>query len=146
MLQIGSSKLDSNAPLQPMRACLAHRLGTEVLLLGVRHLPHVALPVQVMPQDVDFRVMMTFLDFYTTLLRFVHFKLYHMLGEKYPPVLDSRMDEAVAGLMAIMHRLAEAGDNAAGEGAQPHEHHAAAQLPVRAVQGCSAAPHCCCFC
>ena len=126
LLLLNASKLDSNAPLQHMHACLVHRLGTEVLLLRVWHLPHVALLVQVMPQDVDFRVMMTFLDFYTTLLRFVHFKLYHMLGEKYPPVLDGRMDEAAAGLMAIMHRLAEAGDDAAGEGPQPHVHHAAA--------------------
>ena len=77
--------------------------------------PETDVHLQVLPQDVDFRVMMTFLEFYTTLLRFVFFKLYHMLGEKYPPALDAHLDEAAAGLMAIMHRLAEAGDDAVGE-------------------------------
>lgn len=40
--------------------------------------PHVL--SQVLPADVDFRVMITFLDFYNTLLEFINFKLYHTLG------------------------------------------------------------------
>lgn len=32
---------------------------------------------QVLPNDVDYRVMLTFLEFYATMLRFVHFRLYH---------------------------------------------------------------------
>lgn len=32
---------------------------------------------QVLPTDVDYRVMLTFLEFYSTMLRFVHFRLYH---------------------------------------------------------------------
>lgn len=40
---------------------------------------------QVLPNDVDYRVMLTFLEFYHTLLRFVHFRLYRELGASYPP-------------------------------------------------------------
>ena len=32
---------------------------------------------QVLPNDVDYRVMLTFLELYATMLRFVHFRLYH---------------------------------------------------------------------
>ena len=46
--------------------------------------------------------MLTFLEFYQTLLQFVNFKLYNMLGVHYPPVVDTRLDEAAAGLAAIM--------------------------------------------
>jgi pescadillo protein len=35
---------------------------------------------QVLPADVDFTVMVTFLEFYATLVQFVMFKLYHNLG------------------------------------------------------------------
>jgi len=37
------------------------------------------------PADVDFKVMATFLEFYTTLLGFVNYKLYSDLGLVYPP-------------------------------------------------------------
>ena len=46
--------------------------------------------------------MLTFLEFYQTLLQFVNFKLYNTLGVRYPPVVDSRLDEAAAGLASIM--------------------------------------------
>ena len=46
--------------------------------------------------------MLTFLEFYQTLLQFVNFKLYNTLGVHYPPVVDTRLDEAAAGLAAIM--------------------------------------------
>ncbi|EDV22208.1 uncharacterized protein TRIADDRAFT_29327, partial [Trichoplax adhaerens] len=39
------------------------------------------------PYDVDFRVMLTFLEFYITLLGFVNFQLYHSINLKYPPQL-----------------------------------------------------------
>jgi len=39
---------------------------------------------QFMPNDVDYRVMTTFFEFYETLLNFVLFKLYNDLGVRYP--------------------------------------------------------------
>eukprot|EP00854_Cymbomonas_tetramitiformis_P014699 gene14699-17367_t len=61
---------------------------------------------QHIPIDVDYRVMTTFLDFYEVLLEFVNFKLYHQLGLKYPPNLNSHMEDAATGLMAVMHEMA----------------------------------------
>ncbi|MEW5307646.1 MAG: hypothetical protein WDW36_010025 [Sanguina aurantia] len=61
---------------------------------------------QVLPPDVDYRIMLTFLEYYTTMLQFVNFKLYHMLGLAYPPMLDPKLEEAAAGLAAIMKELA----------------------------------------
>lgn len=40
---------------------------------------------QVAPRDVDFRIMLTFLEIYETLLRFALFKLYHGMEVAYPP-------------------------------------------------------------
>jgi len=40
---------------------------------------------QKLPFDVDYKVMSTFLEFYRALLRFVNFKLFTDLGQKYPP-------------------------------------------------------------
>ena len=41
-------------------------------------------PLQI-PSTVDLRIMLTFLEFYRTLLGFVNFKLYHSVGIRYPP-------------------------------------------------------------
>nr|XP_057926345.1 pescadillo [Doryrhamphus excisus] len=41
------------------------------------------------PTDVDYRVMATFTEFYTTLLGFINFRLYHSLNLVYPPKIDS---------------------------------------------------------
>lgn len=40
------------------------------------------------PSDVDYRIMQTFVEFYTTLLGFINFKLYHGLNLHYPPKLE----------------------------------------------------------
>ncbi|CAM9686015.1 unnamed protein product, partial [Choristocarpus tenellus] len=53
------------------------------------------------PQDVDFSVMFTFLEFYETLLKFAMFKLFHTLDLRYPPVFDSELEGVDAGVMTI---------------------------------------------
>lgn len=63
---------------------------------------------QVLPSDVDFRVMLTFLEFYETLVGFVNFKLYHDLGLRYPPLLDSNLEKAANELYGLMKGLASA--------------------------------------
>lgn len=45
--------------------------------------------------------MLTFLDFYQTLVGFVNFKLYNDENLIYPPKLDVSKEEAAAGLGAI---------------------------------------------
>ncbi|CAD6910445.1 unnamed protein product [Tilletia controversa] len=57
---------------------------------------------QHVPADVDFRIMMTFLELYQTLLGFVLFKLYSDEGLVYPPKLDDGKDQAAAGLSALI--------------------------------------------
>ncbi|XP_051923296.1 pescadillo [Hippocampus zosterae] len=47
------------------------------------------------PTDVDYRVMATFTEFYTTLLGFINFRLYHSLNLVYPPKLDSKAEQAL---------------------------------------------------
>lgn len=54
---------------------------------------------QVLPPDVDFKVMMTFLEFYQSTLQFVMFSLYSEMGIQYPPNVDDAVDEA--GILSI---------------------------------------------
>lgn len=63
---------------------------------------------QVLPSDVDFRVMLTFLEFYKTLVGFVNFKLYHDLGLRYPPLLDAKLEKAANELYGLMKGLSSA--------------------------------------
>ena len=51
--------------------------------------------------DVDFRIMGTFVDFYTTLLGFVNYRLYTSIGLVYPPRFDVNSDERGGELDAI---------------------------------------------
>ena len=56
---------------------------------------------QVAPPDVDFRIMLTFLEFYETLLTFTLFKLYHGLDLAYPPAFDGRLEECGVYMAAV---------------------------------------------
>lgn len=57
---------------------------------------------QNVPVDVDFRIMHTFVEFYTTLVGFVLFRLYAVEGLVYPPTFDKDVDENAGGLGAFV--------------------------------------------
>lgn len=54
------------------------------------------------PSDVDFRIMLTFLEFYSTLMHFVLYKLYTDIGLVYPPKLDVQKDKIISGLSSYI--------------------------------------------
>ncbi|KAB1209128.1 hypothetical protein CJ030_MR6G015554 [Morella rubra] len=57
---------------------------------------------QVLPDDdVDFNVMLTFVEVYETLLTFVNYHLYHSINVKYPPILDPGLEALAADLYAL---------------------------------------------
>uniref|UniRef100_UPI00398E7402 pescadillo n=1 Tax=Pristiophorus japonicus TaxID=55135 RepID=UPI00398E7402 len=47
------------------------------------------------PTDVDYRVMATFTEFFTTILGFVNFRLYQSLNLLYPPKLENKPEDSV---------------------------------------------------
>lgn len=57
--------------------------------------------VQRMTGDIDFRIMGTFIEFYTTLLGFVNYRLYTSIGLNYPPKFDAARDDQGAELGAF---------------------------------------------
>ncbi|KAI7886923.1 hypothetical protein K492DRAFT_202867 [Lichtheimia hyalospora FSU 10163] len=68
---------------------------------------------QATPTDVDFRVMLTFLEFYITLMGFVNFRLYNELNMNYPPKLDVSSGSIQLDNVPASLKQAE-DDNAAG--------------------------------
>ncbi|KAL5341276.1 Pescadillo [Aspergillus crustosus] len=66
--------------------------------------------VQRVNGDVDYRIMATFVEFYTTLLGFVNYRLYSSLGLLYPPKFDTRSDENGAELAAFTLEGRSVGD------------------------------------
>lgn len=63
---------------------------------------------QNIPTDVDFRVMMTFLELYQTLMGFVLFKLYTDENLVYPPPLDEDLDNRGAAFGSLSLLAADA--------------------------------------
>lgn len=61
--------------------------------------PHQFTPT--MDKRVDVRVMLTFLEFYEVLLKFVNAQLYMHIGLAYPPKINLQLDAAGAQLAAI---------------------------------------------
>jgi pescadillo protein len=47
---------------------------------------------QTMPMDVDYKIMMTFLEFYETMLKFVNFKLFQSVNLVYPPKVITEVE------------------------------------------------------
>ena len=54
------------------------------------------------PSDIDFRIMVTFLEFYSTLLHFVLYKLYTDAGLVYPPKIDYEKDRIISGITSYI--------------------------------------------
>ena len=74
---------------------------------------------QNVPNDVDYRTMLTFLEFYETFVKFALFKLYHSENLKYPPALDAALDAQACRLHALRAEAldAQGDDDGAAEGA-----------------------------
>lgn len=70
--------------------------GVEVMWLVPFRFP------QNIPADIDFRVMLTFLEFYTTLLHFVLYKLYNENDLVFPPIINSAKLSGVGGINAYV--------------------------------------------
>ena len=68
--------------------------------------------VQRVTQDVDYRIMGTFVEFYCTLLGFVDYKLYTSIGLVYPPRFDQGSDDRGAELAAFTLEGRNVADNA----------------------------------
>jgi pescadillo protein len=66
---------------------------------------------QYVPTDVDFRILLTFLDLYRTLISFVLFRLYTEENLVYPPPLDVELDERgeSVGAFRLVERKPEQG-------------------------------------
>lgn len=69
---------------------------------------------QWVPGDVDFKVMLTFMDLYETLLAFVHFKLFHQLGLAYPPAIRADVEAVAGGTIAAVDAVSASAAAAAG--------------------------------
>jgi len=72
--------------------------------------------VQRVTQDVDYRIMGTFVEFYCTLLGFVNYKLYTSIGLVYPPKFDVASDDRGAELAAFTLEGRNVGDNTVENG------------------------------
>lgn len=84
---------------------------------------------QHLPDDVDFRVMGTFLEFYDTFLRFVLYKLFEWQGMAYPPAAQSAAQGAAG------EEAAEAAGAAAeGEADAAPEGHAGSKADKKRVK------------
>ena len=70
---------------------------------------------QELPDDVDYRVMLTFLELYETQLRFINFRLYTQMGLSYPPRINRILDDANSGLASL--QIEKVGDAAKTAGA-----------------------------
>ena len=76
--------------------------------------------VQRVTGDVDFRIMGTFVEFYTTLLGFVNFRLYTSIGLVYPPRFDAKSDEQGGELGAYTLEGRSIGNTLQMEAREPH--------------------------
>lgn len=71
--------------------------------------PHQFTPT--VDKRVDVRVMLTFLEFYQVLLKFVNYQLYAEIGIAYPPKINLHLDSAGAQLAALEMERLQNGEN-----------------------------------
>mmetsp|Transcript_37597 Transcript_37597/g.106192 ORF Transcript_37597/g.106192 Transcript_37597/m.106192 type:complete len:611 (-) Transcript_37597:156-1988(-) len=64
---------------------------------------------QQLPLEVDFRVMLTFLEFYRAMVKFVNYRLFTGLGLEYPPKRHAKRDARSAEVAALEVEMREAG-------------------------------------
>lgn len=81
--------------------------------------------VQRITDDVDYRIMGTFVEFYTTLLGFVNYRLYTSQGLVYPPRFDVKSDEQGGELGAFTLQDNRFRDSTAIEGSTDQNNHPA---------------------
>ncbi|USP82320.1 Pescadillo -like protein [Curvularia clavata] len=80
--------------------------------------------------DIDFRIMGTFVEFYTTLLGFVNYRLYTSLGLVYPPKFNAKSDEQGGELSAFQ---LQGKANATNGSANGHGEHAEINPEAQAI-------------
>ena len=73
----------------------ANVLGVDITWLVPHRFP------QELPDDVDFRIMNTFLEFYETLIKFINYKLFVTDGLQYPPRLSAQRSKDGCGIAAL---------------------------------------------
>jgi pescadillo len=56
---------------------------------------------QIVPLQVDFKVFKTFLTLYDTLMTFVNFKLFHMMGQSYPPIQTDSLNTVDSYILSL---------------------------------------------
>ncbi|PRT54299.1 Pescadillo [Wickerhamiella sorbophila] len=64
---------------------------------------------QNVPSDIDFRIMLTFLEFYTTLLHFILYRLYTDQNLVYPPHINKSRASGVGGLSSFILESTDSG-------------------------------------
>ncbi|KAI4123756.1 MAG: hypothetical protein LQ347_006022 [Umbilicaria vellea] len=92
--------------------------------------------VQRVTGDVDFRIMGTFVEFYTTLLGFINFRLYTSIGLVYPPRFSASSDErgGELGAFTLEGRGVEASNQLAIQDAPANDQVNGALEPNVAIQ------------
>ncbi|KAE8985889.1 Pescadillo [Phytophthora rubi] len=81
--------------------------------------PHQFTPT--VDKRVDVRVMLTFLEFYDVLLKFVNAQLYMQIGVAYPPKINLQLDAAGVQLAALELERVEEGENKEAAGDEDEE-------------------------
>jgi len=94
---------------------------------------------QDLPEEVDFRVMLTFLEFYRAMVKFVNFKLYADLGLAYPPGRELSRVNGASEVAALEVEMREAGKARAAAAQQGEKEDAEVSAGVAADFGAESA-------